>query len=127
MQALTKNDMKPSRAPCFFSKSSFSRSRKVMTAVMSTSLKVVSMAVVFWASLRRLAMVRRSRVMRTRSSRSERKRGPGGAAGRGNRRKCCQHVGLGGAAVLAGGLDRRGGDARLLDELARRRTGGGDV
>ena len=28
MQALTKNDMKPSRAPCFFSKSSFSRSRK---------------------------------------------------------------------------------------------------
>ena len=53
----------------------------VMTAVMSTSLKVVSMAAVFCASLRRLAMVRRSRVMRTRSSRSARRRGPAGAAG----------------------------------------------
>src|SRR5438477_126429 len=61
MQALTKNDMKPSRAPCFFSKSSLSRSRSAMTLVMSTSLKVVSMAAVFCASFRRLAMVRRSR------------------------------------------------------------------
>src|SRR5258707_1232443 len=76
MQALTKNDMKPSRAPCFFSKSSFRRSRSAMTLVMSTSLKVVSMAAVFCASFRRLAMVRRSRVMRTRSSRSARGRGP---------------------------------------------------
>ena len=81
MQALTKNDMKPSRAPCFFSKSSFSRSRSAITLVMSTSLKVVSMAAVFCASLRRLAMVRRSRVMRTRSSRSARERGPAGTAG----------------------------------------------
>jgi hypothetical protein len=81
MQALTKNDMKPSRAPCFFSKSSLSRSRSAMTPVMSTSLKVVSMAAVFCASFRRLAMVRRSRVMRTRSSRSARGRGPAGTAG----------------------------------------------
>src|SRR5258705_188014 len=58
IQAFTKNDMKPSRAPCFFSKFSFSRSRSAMTLVMSTSLKVVSMAAVFCASLRRLAMVR---------------------------------------------------------------------
>ena len=70
--------MKPSRTPCFFSKSSFSRSRSAMTAVMSTSLKVVSMAAVFCASFRRLAMVWRSRVMRTRSSRSARRRGPAG-------------------------------------------------
>ena len=91
-----------------------------MTAVMSTSLKVVSMAAVFCASLRRLAMVRRSRVMRTRSSRSARGRGPAGAAGfaagalarAGDRRQRRQHVGLGGAAVLAGGLDADGGDAR---------------
>ena len=129
MQALTKNDMKPSRAPCFFSKSSLSRSRRAMTAVMSTSLKVVSMAAVFCASLRRLAMVRRSRVMRTRSSRSARDRGPAGAAGfaagalaAGIDRKRCQHVGLGGAAVLAGGLDRRRGNARLLDQLAHGRA-----
>ena len=81
MQAFTKNDMKPSRAPCFFSKSSFSRSRSAITLVMSTSLKVVSMAAVFCASLRRLAMVRRSRVILTRSSRSALRRGPVGAAG----------------------------------------------
>src|SRR4051812_48728976 len=81
MQALTKNDMKPSRAPCFFSNSSFSRSRSAMTPLMSTSLKVVSMAAVFCASFRRLAMVRRSRVMRTLSSRSARGRGPAGTAG----------------------------------------------
>jgi hypothetical protein len=52
-----------------------------MTLVMSTSLKVVSMAAVFCASLRRAAIVRRSRVMRTRSSRSARGRGPAGTAG----------------------------------------------
>ena len=81
MQAFTKNDMKPSRAPCFFSKSSFTRSRNAITLVMSTSLKVVSMAAVFCASLRRLAMVRRSRVIFTRSSRSARRRGPAGTTG----------------------------------------------
>jgi hypothetical protein len=36
---------------------------------MSTSLKVVSIAAVFWASFRRRAIVWRSLVMRTRSSR----------------------------------------------------------
>src|SRR5262245_49177437 len=41
-----------------------------MTALMSTSLKVVSMAAVSCASLRRLAIVWRSRDMRTRSSRA---------------------------------------------------------
>ena len=58
---------------------------------MSTSLKVVSIAAVFCASLRRRAMVWRSRVMRTRSSRAGRRaprrraprparaRGPAGA------------------------------------------------
>ena len=42
-----------------------------MTSVMSTSLKVVSMAAMFCASLRRRAMVWRSRDIRTRSSRPE--------------------------------------------------------
>ena len=41
-----------------------------MTALMSTSLKVVSIAAVFCASLRRRAMVGRSLVIRTRSSRA---------------------------------------------------------
>ncbi len=41
-----------------------------MTAVMSTSLKVVSMAALFWASFSRRAMVWRRRVIFTRSSRS---------------------------------------------------------
>ena len=41
-----------------------------MTALMSTSLKVVSIAAVFCASLRRRAMVWRSRVIGTRSSRA---------------------------------------------------------
>src|SRR5579859_211364 len=44
---------------------------------MSTSLKVVSMAAVFWASLRRRAIVARSRVMRTRSSRAASSGGDG--------------------------------------------------
>ena len=134
MQALTKNDMKPSRAPCFFSKSSFSRSRSAITLVMSTSLKVVSMAAVFCASLRRLAMVRRSRVMRTRSSRSARERGPAGTAGLA-------------AGAVGAGIDERaaitsalvarpslpvgwiadGVHAGLLDQLAGGRTRGGDV
>src|SRR5208337_3755095 len=41
-----------------------------ITSVMSTSLKVVSIAAVFWASLRRRAIVWRSFVIRTRSSRA---------------------------------------------------------
>ena len=41
-----------------------------MTPLMSTSLKVVSMAAVFWASFSRRAIVWRSLVIRTRSSRA---------------------------------------------------------
>ncbi len=48
-----------------------------MTALMSTSLKVVSMAAVFCASFRRRAMVWRSRVMCTRSSRAASSAGDG--------------------------------------------------
>jgi hypothetical protein len=57
-----------------------------MTALMSTSLNVVSMAAVFCASLRRVAMVWRSRVMRTRSSRSASWRATARAAARRLRR-----------------------------------------
>ncbi len=135
MQAFTKNDMKPSRAPCFFSKSSFSRSRSAITLVMSTSLKVVSMAAVFCASLRRLAMVRRSRrhahaFLAVGALARAGEHGGLGSCGRcrrRDRREGRQHVFLGGAAVLAGRLDGGGGDALLLGELARGRTGGGEV
>ena len=48
-----------------------------MTSVKSTSLKVVSIAAVFWACFRRLAMVLRMRVIGTRSSRAARGRSPG--------------------------------------------------
>ena len=48
-----------------------------MTAVMSTSLKVVSMAAVFCASFSRRAMVWRSRVIFTRSSRAASSAGDG--------------------------------------------------
>src|SRR5665213_3686720 len=51
-----------------------------MMRVMSTSLKVVSWAAAFWASLRRNAMVLRSRDIGTRSSRSAWARGPDGVA-----------------------------------------------
>ena len=47
---------------------------------MSTSLKVVSMAAVFWASFRRRAMAWRSRVIFTRSSRGSSGRGGSGPA-----------------------------------------------
>ena len=135
MQALTKNDMKPSRAPCFFSKSSFSRSRSAMTLVMSTSLKVVSMAAVFCASFRRLAMVRRSRVMRTRSSRSARGRGPAGTAGLAA--GAADGAGIEDSAAITSALVARPSlpvgwiaaarDARLLGELAHGRAGGGEI
>ena len=69
-QALTKKPMKPSFTPCFFSKTSLYCARSAITSLMSTSLKVVSMAAVFCASFRRRAMVWRSLVMRTRSSRA---------------------------------------------------------
>ncbi len=61
--------MKPSRVPpFFFSNASRYSERSAIAALMSTSLKVVSMAAVFCASFRRWAMVRRSRVILTRSS-----------------------------------------------------------
>src|SRR5436853_174690 len=60
-QARTKKLMKPSFTPFRFSNSSLYWLRVCITALMSTSLKVVSMAAVFWASLRRRAMVCRGR------------------------------------------------------------------
>jgi len=42
--AFTKNDMKPSFRPFFFTNSSWCFERRAMTADMSTSLKVVSSA-----------------------------------------------------------------------------------
>src|SRR2546426_81007 len=53
--------MKPSLAPCFFSNTSLYCERSAMTLVMSTSLKVVSIAAGFCTSFRRRAMVWRSR------------------------------------------------------------------
>ena len=68
--ALVKNPMKPSLLPCFFSNTSLYCARSAMTLVMSTSLKVVSIAAVFCTSFSRRAMVWRSRVIFTRSSRA---------------------------------------------------------
>ena len=67
--ALTKNDEKPRLTPCFSWKASFRRARSASTAVMSISLKVVSIAAVCWASTRRLAIVALRLHIRTRSSR----------------------------------------------------------
>ncbi len=69
--------MKPSLTPCFFSNRSRYCVRSAMTWPMSTSLKVVSMAAVFCASFRRRAMVWRSRVILTRSSRAASSAGDG--------------------------------------------------
>ena len=81
-QARTKKDMKPRRTPlCFFSKASLYSERSAIAADMSTSLKVVSISAVFWASFRREAMVLRRRVILTRSSPSSSARGAFGAAG----------------------------------------------
>src|SRR5580692_10188904 len=79
-QARTKKPMKPSLTPCFFSNRSRYWLRSAMTCVMSTSLKVVSMAAVFCASFSRRAMVWRSRVIRTRSSRAASSGGDGARA-----------------------------------------------
>ncbi|MNM94484.1 hypothetical protein D3C81_1068890 [compost metagenome] len=67
--ALTKNDMKPRRTPLWvFSNRSLYFERRAMTSVMSTSLKVVSMAMFDWASTRRSAILARRRVIGTRFS-----------------------------------------------------------
>src|SRR5882757_6906966 len=76
-QALVKKPMKPSLLPCFFSNTSLYCARIAMMWLMSTSLKVVSMAAVFCTSLSRRAMVWRSRVIFTRSSRAASSAGDG--------------------------------------------------
>jgi hypothetical protein len=64
----TKNEAIPRPTPNSFLNDSFRRSRSAMTAVMSTSLKVVSIAAVCCASTSRRAIVWRRFDMRTRSS-----------------------------------------------------------
>src|SRR5690606_30592372 len=62
-------DMKPRRTPLWvFSNRSLYFERRAMTSVMSTSLKVVSMAMLDWASTRRSAILARRRVIGTRFS-----------------------------------------------------------
>src|SRR6185369_6500156 len=82
--------MKPSFTPWVFSKASLYWARSAMTALMSTSLKVVSMAALFWASFRRRAMVWRRR--------GRRSLGAGVEGG--------ERVALGDPAVLAGAGNR---------------------
>jgi hypothetical protein len=109
--AFTKKLMKPSFTPCFFSKTSLYWLRRSMTPDMSTSLKVVSMAAVFWASFSRRAMVWRRRVIFTRSSRSwirAGRRAQAPAPGLGAGFQGGQGIALGHPAVLAGAGDRGG-------------------
>src|SRR5262245_5916606 len=68
-QALTKNDMKPSLVPCVFSKLSLYLLRRSSTAVMSTSLNVVSDAASCCAWTSRAATRLRSGDITTTSSR----------------------------------------------------------
>src|SRR3954451_17025982 len=137
-QALVKKPMKPSLLACFFSNTSLYCARIAMMFDMSTSLKVVSMAAVFCASFSRRAMVWRSRVIFTRSSRlassaGERARAPaaegcahrhsgGGLRDRRRRRRGAldrrHHVALGDAAVLAAAFEFSGIDASLGGHLA---------
>lgn len=63
--ALTKGDMKPSLTPCFLAKASLYLFRIWITLVMSTSLKVVSMAYVFCASFSLCAILWRMRLIFT--------------------------------------------------------------
>src|SRR5580704_14143566 len=65
MAAFTKNDMNPSLTWYFFSKFSLLAARSDCTVLMSTSLKVVSMAICCLASTNRLAAVLRSIVIGT--------------------------------------------------------------
>src|SRR6478736_2649179 len=58
--ALVKKDMKPSFTPFFFTKSSWYLARRAITADISTSLNVVSIAASCWAATRREAIVWRS-------------------------------------------------------------------
>ena len=65
---MAKKPMKPRRMSCFLANRSLYLSRASMTALMSTSLKVVSSAALSCALFNRLAMVWRMRVILTRSS-----------------------------------------------------------
>jgi hypothetical protein len=96
---------------------------RAMTWLMSTSLKVVSWAAVFCDSLRRSAMVLRSRAHRTRSSRSACGRGPeatgdGRRALRGAGFERGQHVAFRHAAILAAAVHRGRAQAGLLGDAA---------
>src|ERR1700761_6213866 len=65
MEAIEKAPMKPNLMPVFFRISSLYCFRISMSADMSTSLKVVSEAAVFWDCLRRSAILRRIRFIFT--------------------------------------------------------------
>src|SRR4030081_912 len=69
--------MKPSLLLCFFSNTSLYWVRIAMMWLMSTSLKVVSMAAVFWTALRRRAVVGGRRVLCARSARPASSAGDG--------------------------------------------------
>ena len=127
VQAFTKKPMKPSFTPCFFSNRSLYWLRRLISGCMSTSLKVVSMAAVFWASFRRRAMVWRSLVILTRSSRAASLTGDGartatgaGAAAAGGLAAIGQHVALEHLAALA-----RAGDVVDVDAAIGGVLGGG--
>src|ERR1041384_7524027 len=104
-----------------------------MMCVMSTSLKVVSIAAVFCTSFSRRAMVWRSRVIFTRSSRAASSAGDGartctaaagwliGVGAGGGLLDRGQHVALGDAAVLAGARHGRGIDTALGREFSHGR------
>src|SRR5215470_2962265 len=98
-QARTKKLMNPSFTPCFFSNRSLYSARNAITCVMSTSLKVVSVAAVFCASLSRRAQLHGGRGLRDRRGRRDRARDR------------VQHVALGDAAVLAAARHGRCTDA----------------
>src|SRR6267378_4206975 len=108
-QALVKKPINPSLLPCFFSNTSLYWARIAMMWLISTSLKVVSIAAVFCTSLRRRAMVWRSRVIFARGIVGRRGRANLHRGGRlidrrrrrGGLFNGGEHVALGDAAVLA--------------------------
>src|ERR1700722_15485991 len=100
-QARTKKLMKPSFTPFFFSNRSLYWLRVCITALMSTSLKVVSMAGGFCGSL---------------SGRARRHGGGRHRRGRGAL-DCRHHVAFGDASVLAGARHRGDVEAGLAREL----------
>src|SRR5215213_4425621 len=81
--AFTNTDMKPIFAPCFFSNFSLYFARRSWMAVMSASLNVVSVAVVFCDSNSRSAIRRRIGDMGCRVIRDPGAGAGGGDVGRG--------------------------------------------